>query len=386
MADEPPPFSDADANWMRLALELAARGQGRVEPNPMVGCVLVHNGQVIGQGFHTAFGQAHAEREAIRDCINQGQQGKLADATAYVTLEPCCHTGKTPPCTDALLEAGIAEIVVAMTDPFPKVQGGGIRVLREAGKRVRTGLLSEQAQQLNAPYLTRLQLERPWIIGKWAMSLDGRIATATGNSKWITGPEARGDAHVTRGRVDAVMVGINTALADDPMLNARIEAPLPRVASRIVIDSQLRLPIESKLVASAEKIPVIVLCGPEASRAKCEKLESANVRVFRGEEPDATERLRSFLKQLALEFQMTNVLVEGGSRLLGTLLELDAIDQCDVYVAPKLIGGNGALSPIGGLGFDAVDAGPKFEVQAIQPIGGDVKILCERAAKLDRST
>lgn len=374
-------FSEADQKWMSSALDLARQGEGSVEPNPMVGCVLVRDGQLIGKGFHKAFGQAHAERDAIRDCISSGNESKLEGCTAYVTLEPCCHTGKTPPCTEALLDAKVAAVVVAMQDPFPKVHGGGLKVLRKAGLSVKTGLLEHEARRLNAPYLTRIQLQRPWIIGKWAMSLDGRIATATGNSQWISGKESRADVHSTRGKVDGVMVGINTALADDPMLNARLDVPTQRMAARIVIDSQLRLPANSKLVATASELPVIVLCGPEANASSRNALESAGVKVIQRAESNKNDRLSQFLRQLASEFQMTNILAEGGAQLLGALLELDVIDQCDVYVAPKLLGGEGALSPIGGLGFNMVDDGPKLKIQEVVQLGGDVKLRCERMSQ-----
>ena len=371
-------FSDSDARWMQMALELAAKGQGYVEPNPMVGCVLVKNGNCIGRGFHTAFGKPHAEREAIRNAMESGNESQLRGSTAYVTLEPCCHVGKTPPCTEALLEAEVRRVVVAMPDPFPKVSGGGFAILRQAGIEVNEGLLRDRAERLNAPYLMRQQSQRPWIIAKWAMSVDGRIASKTGHSQWITGKVAREDAHLTRGRVDGVMVGINTVLADDPMLNARCDNSLPRIASRIVIDSQLRIPLDCKLVQSSDEISTLVLCGPQADESRHQALENQGVQVFQRSETNPNLRLSAFLKTLADEFQMTNVLVEGGSRLLGSLLELQAIDQCHVYIAPKYIGGEGALSPIGGVGFDRVDVGPELFVKDVLRLGDDVKLVCER--------
>ena len=270
-----------DLFWMRRALAEAERGRGAVEPNPLVGAVVVREGRPVGVGHHARFGGPHAEVVAL-EAAGAAARG----ATLYVTLEPCCHHGKTPPCTEAVLAAGIRRVVAAMTDPFPKVAGGGFARLAAAGLEVESGLLETEARRLNAPYLKRLATGRPYVIAKWAMTLDGKTATASGDSRWISGPRSRALVHELRGRMDAILVGIGTALADDPQLTAR--PPGPRRAARVVLDSAARLPPDSRLARTAREIPVWVavteragaerraalaalgcdiLCPPEAARS-----------------------------------------------------------------------------------------------------------------------
>ena len=236
--------STPDLWHMRRALELAAQGQGAVEPNPMVGCVIARGAEILGEGWHRRFGGAHAEVEALKLA---GERAR--GATVYVTLEPCCHHGKTPPCTRAILDAGVARVVAAMPDPFPQVAGGGLAELRAAGIEVQSGVLEEEARKLNAPYLKLLSTGRPWIIAKWAMTLDGKIATAAGDSRWISCLDSRSIVHQLRGRVDAIVVGRGTAAADDPLLTAR--PPGPRTAMRIVVDTRASLSPQSQLVRTA---------------------------------------------------------------------------------------------------------------------------------------
>ncbi|HPP52060.1 MAG TPA: bifunctional diaminohydroxyphosphoribosylaminopyrimidine deaminase/5-amino-6-(5-phosphoribosylamino)uracil reductase RibD, partial [Thermoguttaceae bacterium] len=264
---------ELDRRYMERALELARLGQGWVEPNPMVGCVIAHGPEVVGEGWHQRFGGAHAEVEALREA---GQRAR--GATLYVTLEPCCHQGKTPPCTEAILAAGVQRVVAAMKDPFPQVAGQGLRRLAEAGLEVHCGLLEAEARRLNAPYLKLIQTGRPWVIAKWAMTLDGKLATRTGQSRWISGPESRALVHQLRGRVDAVLVGSRTAALDDPLLTAR--PPGPRTAVRIVVDGRARLASESQLVRTARQAPVLVAAGPEAAAVDLRRLESAGCEVF----------------------------------------------------------------------------------------------------------
>src|SRR5579884_2079657 len=228
-------MTEPDDVWMRRALELAEHGRGYVEPNPLVGAVVVRDGQLVGEGWHQHYGEAHAEIHALA-AAGEGSRG----ATLYVTLEPCCHFGKTPPCTDAVLRAGIRRVVAAMPDPFPAVAGKGAELLRQAGVTVELGIGEAEARRLNAPYLKLLEKRRPWVHAKWAMTLDGKIATRTGDSKWISNEASRRIVHALRGRMDAVIVGAGTALADDPLLTAR--PPGPRVATRAVLDSTGRLP------------------------------------------------------------------------------------------------------------------------------------------------
>src|SRR5436309_2908852 len=242
--------SMTDFDGMHRALELAERGRGFVEPNPLVGAVLVRDGQVVGEGWHQRYGQAHAEVNAL-SAAGEAARG----ATLYVTLEPCCHHGKTPPCTDAVLKAGVARVVVAMADPFPKVSGGGLAILRAAGVEVHVGLCEPEARELNAPYLKLLRTGRPWVHAKWAMTLDGKIATRTGDSKWISGEESRRRVHELRGRMDAILVGRGTVVADDPLLTARPAGP--RVAARVVVSASGELPERCQLRATAREVPVI---------------------------------------------------------------------------------------------------------------------------------
>lgn len=330
--------------YMARALELAERGRGLVEPNPMVGCVVVAaDGAIVGEGYHTRFGADHAEVEALR------RAGKAATgATLYVTLEPCCHHGKTPPCTQAIIAAGVQRVVAAMADPFPKVAGEGIAALRAAGIAVEVGLLEAEARWLNAPFLKRIATGMPWVIAKWAMTLDGKLATSSGDSRWISGEASRRIVHALRGRVDAVMVGSGTAVADDPLLTAR--PPGQRIATRIVLDSKATLASESQLVLSAAEAPVMVVATELASPADRARLTSHGCEVFvaAGETPAA--RLETLLKELGGR-GMTNILVEGGGTLLGTLFDARLVDEVHTFIAPRIAGGATAPSPVAGCGI-----------------------------------
>jgi len=346
-----PPSTDApvteDEQHLRRALRLARRGQGRVEPNPMVGCVLVRNGQVIGEGYHRRFGGPHAEVEALRAC-----RASARGATAYVTLEPCCHHGKTPPCTEALIAAGIARVVAPVMDPNPAVAGRGFARLRAAGLHVDVGLLQAEALELNAPFFKLMRQRRPWVILKWAQSLDGKIATRTGDSRWITGPACRAHAHRTRGRVDAILVGVDTVLKDDPLLTCRAVLPR-RVATRVVLDTHLRTPSTARLVRTARRVPTWVFCGPDACESRAARLEQAGCRVLRVPRTGHGLSLTAVLSLLG-QHHMTNVLVEGGATLLGRFFDQHLFDELHVYIAPVLIGGTAALSPLHGTGVARV--------------------------------
>src|SRR5262245_15622465 len=257
---------------MARALELASRGEGYVEPNPMVGCVVVQGGEVVGEGWHQKFGGPHAEVEALRVA-----GARARGATMYVTLEPCCHHGKTPPCTEAIIAAGIARVVCAQRDPFEQVAGQGIEALKAAGIDVDVGTLEAEAKRLNAPYLKLVTTGRPWIIAKWAMTLDGKIATRAGDSRWISGEASREIVHGLRGRMDGVMVGRGTAQRDDPLLTAR--PPGPRTATRIVVDSRASLSLESQLIRSVGDAPVLVTVGSDAPQENIDRLTAAGCEV-----------------------------------------------------------------------------------------------------------
>jgi diaminohydroxyphosphoribosylaminopyrimidine deaminase/5-amino-6-(5-phosphoribosylamino)uracil reductase len=324
--------------WMRHALALAEKGRGFVEPNPMVGAVVLDSaGQHVGEGWHQKFGGPHAEVFALAAAGERARGGTL-----IVTLEPCCHHGKTPPCTDAVLQAGISRVVAAMSDPFPKVAGGGLAILRSAGVEVSVGLCEAEAVALNAPYLKLLRTGRPWVHAKWAMSLDGKIATFRGESRWISGEESRRRVHELRGLMDAIIVGRGTVAADDPLLTTRPEGA--RVAARVVVSASGRLPDHCRLRATAREIPVIVF--------------TANPDVLGGWANDGAEVVALTDKGMSLDGvlaglgqrRFTNVLIEGGAKLLGSVLDTNAADEFHVFIAPKLIGGRDAPSPVGGAG------------------------------------
>ena len=357
---------EIDLWHMRRAVELAARGEGFVEPNPMVGCVIARGAEIIGEGWHRRFGEAHAEVEALRMAGD-----RAAGATLYVTLEPCCHQGKTPPCTRAVIEGGLQRVVVACRDPFPQVQGGGIDELRDAGITVDVGLLEPEARRLNTPYLKLLETGRPWIIVKWAMSLDGKIATHTGQSRWISGPESRRIVHALRGRVDAILVGRGTAERDDPLLTAR--PPGPRTAVRVVLDTRATLSGDSQLARSAGETPVLVAVGTEASSADRLRLGNAGCEVFVCDGETHAARLDSLLLELGRR-RLTNVLVEGGGRVFGNLLDALAIDEVHVFVAPKLIGGEESPTAVGGAGIAEISAAMQLDSPEVQQVGDDVYV------------
>jgi diaminohydroxyphosphoribosylaminopyrimidine deaminase/5-amino-6-(5-phosphoribosylamino)uracil reductase len=339
--------SVVDAQHMDRALELAARGRGRVEPNPMVGCVIVApSGEVVGEGWHTEFGRPHAEIEALQVAGAAARGG-----TIYVTLEPCCHRGKTPPCTEAIIAAGVRRVVAAMRDPFAEVDGGGIAALTKAGIGVDVGLMEGEARRLNAPYLKLLATGRPWVIAKWAMTLDGKLASVTRASRWISGEASRAIVHQIRGRMDAIMVGRGTVEADDPLLTAR--PPGPRVAARVVFDSDARLSLSSQLVRTAKEAPVIVGTSDTVDAARVEALESHGCDVVRLAGETGAARVEAMLAELGSR-RMTNVLVEGGAALLGSFFEAGAVDEVNVFVAPRILGGAMAQSPVGGHGVPDV--------------------------------
>ncbi|PQO43696.1 bifunctional diaminohydroxyphosphoribosylaminopyrimidine deaminase/5-amino-6-(5-phosphoribosylamino)uracil reductase RibD [Blastopirellula marina] len=360
-------FSADDERHMREALQLASLGQGAAEPNPMVGCVLVRQGQVIGRGYHAKYGGPHAERAALADCGSANARG----ATAYVTLEPCCHHGKTPPCSDALIEAQVARVVIAQQDPFGLVDGGGIAQLKAAGIEVEVGLLEAEARRLNAPYRKLLATGRPWVIAKWAMTLDGKLATHTGSSRWISNELARERVHQLRGRVDGIVVGSRTAQLDDPQLTARPAGV--RTPVRIVVDGDATLAPTSKLVQTAHETPVLVAVNQDADQQRCDALRDAGCEVLVCGGDDHAARLDSLLVELGKR-RMTNLLVEGGAGLLGQLLELGQIDEVLAFVAPKLIGGSGAPSPIGGLGGADMMTALQLTDVSVETLGDNVLV------------
>lgn len=355
---------EIDLWHIRRALELAVRGQGFVEPNPMVGCVIAQGAEIIGEGFHRRFGGDHAEVEALRIA-----GARAAGATLYVTLEPCCHQGKTPPCTGAVLAAGIRRVVVAQLDPFPSVQGNGVAELQAAGLTADVGLLEAEALRLNAPYRKLITTGRPWVIAKWAMTLDGKMATHTGESRWISNAESRQRVHALRGRVDAIVVGRQTAAHDDPLLTARPAGP--RTAVRVVLDTHASLASESQLVRTARETSVLVAVGQESDEAERQRLSQAGCEVFVCGGHTHTARLDALLAELGRR-RLANVLVEGGGRLLGSLLDARQIDEVHVFIAPKLFGGATARTPVAGHGIASVSEALQLDSPELEQVGDDV--------------
>lgn len=330
---------------MRRALALARRGEGFVEPNPMVGCVLVKGSKVLGEGYHHRYGGPHAEVEALR----AAGRGAATGATAYLTLEPCCHQGKTPPCTEALIEAGVRRVVYAHEDPFEQVAGKGARRLRQAGIEVAQGLLEEEAAALMAPYLKLIRDGRPWVILKWAQSIDGKIATRSGDSKWISGPDSRRKVHRLRGRVDAIIVGVETVRVDDPLLTCR-EARTRRVAVRVVLDPKLRIPVSANLVKTAVQTPTLIVTAKgNAARPKARSLCRRGVELMEVKRRGSGLDLNRVLRTLGIR-GMSNVMVEGGGRTLGRFMDAALADEAWVFVAPRLIGGEQAPGALAGSG------------------------------------
>ena len=361
---------------MRRALELASRGEGLVEPNPMVGCVIADGESILGEGWHQKFGGPHAEIHALEAASEQAR-----GATAYVSLEPCCHHGKTPPCSQALIDAGVARVVIGMRDSFPEVDGGGIRQLQDAGIEVTVGVLEDEARELNAPYLKLIETGRPWVIAKWAMTLDGRIASRTGSSQWISGDASRAIVHQLRGRVDAIIVGRGTVEADDPMLTARLpDGAPPRIATRVVFDSNASLSPTSKLVSTAGEAPVMIVVGPNAPSEHVERLQAAGCEVLLCDSEDRTQKQSMLLDELGVG-SMTNVLVEGGAGMLGSFFDADEIDEFHAFIAPKLIGGQTALSPIHGAGIAEMCDARRLRNVTIEQVDDDIYVR----GRVDRS-
>lgn len=339
---------ELDRRMMLRAISLARRGLGRVEPNPMVGCVVVQRGRIIGEGYHHRFGAPHAEVEALSECA-----GSPRRATVYVSLEPCCHQGKTPPCCDALIRAGVARVVIAVRDPSPHVGGGGIRALGRAGVKVRTGVCEHEAAEVLAPFLTRICAGRPYVIAKWAQSLDGKLATRSGDSKWISSEASRRLVHRLRARVDAVLVGSGTVGTDDPLLTAR-DVPLRRRAMRVILDGRLRTPTTCRLVATCREIPTLILTSlARAQSSKARRLVRQGVAVIACRSRAGRLSLPDCLRKLASR-DVTNLLVEGGPTVLASFLGAGLVDEAHVFVAPILIGGKGFAGPFDGPGVPRV--------------------------------
>ncbi|HEY6653265.1 MAG TPA: bifunctional diaminohydroxyphosphoribosylaminopyrimidine deaminase/5-amino-6-(5-phosphoribosylamino)uracil reductase RibD [Solirubrobacterales bacterium] len=364
--------TEQDTPHLRRALELAEGGRGRVSPNPMVGAVLVRDEQVIGEGFHAAHGELHAERAAIEDARARGEDP--AGSTIYVTLEPCAHTGRQPPCTEAILDAGISRVVYASEDPTEKAAGRGPGMLRDGGVAVELagGPEAASARLLNQPFRKRARAGRPLVTYKAAMSLDGRVASPTGDSRWISSVESRELVHRWRAECDAVAVGIGTALADDPLLTARLDQAPPQPA-RVVFDSYARLPVNSALVNSIDEAPLIVICAPEAPSAQRDALERAGAEVIVAPGRTPRARLEAALDELG-RHEIQDLLVEGGPTLAGALFDAGEIDEIRLFIAPVLVGAAQARAVLEGEGVARIADGARPLATSFEQVGEDILV------------
>jgi diaminohydroxyphosphoribosylaminopyrimidine deaminase/5-amino-6-(5-phosphoribosylamino)uracil reductase len=358
-----------DELHLMRAIELAEQARGKTSPNPLVGAVLVKDGRVIGEGFHSAAGEPHAEREALAVATEDP-----AGSTLYVSLEPCCHEGRTPPCTDAIVEAGIARVVVASDDPTEKASGRGLGILRDEGIAVdvAVGTPAHAARLLNQPFRKHAKTGRPWVLFKSAMTLDGKVATQSGDSQWISGEESRRLSHHWRAEVDAVAVGIGTALADDPLLTARV-AGVVKQPARVVFDSEARLPAASQLVHTAAEVPVLLVCSRAAARASTDALEAAGVEIIVATGENEAARVRSALTELGSR-SIQSLLLEGGPHLAGAFLDAGELDEVRLFVAPMLAGGRHSRVPLEGQGVETIDAARRALSCEVERIADDVLI------------
>jgi diaminohydroxyphosphoribosylaminopyrimidine deaminase/5-amino-6-(5-phosphoribosylamino)uracil reductase len=366
--------TDTDTAHLARAIELAQRGTSAVRPNPVVGAVVARDGEILGEGWHEHFGAAHAEVNAIEAC----GLADLSGATLYVSLEPCCHEGNTPPCTDAILQAGLRRVVVGSDDPSEKASGRGLGILRDEGVEVviADGELAATARLLNQAFRKHASVGRPWVLFKSAMTLDGKVATRTGDSKWISGEDSRALAHRWRASVDAVMVGIGTALADDPQLTARppgLTEELARQPRRVVFDTLARLPPSSQLVAAASEVPLTVVVSRAASHADTDALEAAGVQVLVATGENEPARGRSALDQLG-SLGIAAALLEGGPHLAGAFLDAGEIDEIRLFLAPLLFGGSAARDPLEGQGVERIPEALRALTLDCERIGEDLLI------------
>jgi diaminohydroxyphosphoribosylaminopyrimidine deaminase / 5-amino-6-(5-phosphoribosylamino)uracil reductase len=370
-----------DIRWMRMALTLAARSLGRVAPNPAVGAVLVREGLVLGRGATADGGRPHAEAMALEQARLRFGSEALAGAMAYVTLEPCAHHGHTAPCAEALIEAKITRVICPLEDPDPRVSGAGFKALRAAGIAVETGLMATEARHLNAGFLSCIVRRRPHLELKLAATLDGRIATRAGESRWITGAPARTRVHLMRAQSDAVLVGARTARADDPMLNVRGLGSRISQPVRVVADGRLSLPLTGRMVSSARDIPVWVLhrkiYEAELASRRREMLRDAGVETLEVKVGgDGTLDMANAMQKLA-EGGITRVLCEGGGKMAATLLAEDLVDKIALFSSGKVIGGDG-VPGVGPIGLERLEDAPGFELESVEPVGADMLSLWRR--------
>lgn len=349
--------------FMRAALDEAKKGVGWVNPNPMVGAVIVKNGEIIGKGYHKRYGDLHAERNALASCSQNPLGG-----TIYVTLEPCCHYGKTPPCTDAIIASGISTVVVGVKDPNPVVAGKGIQVLEQHGIKVICGVLEAECKSLNEVFFHYITEKTPFVVMKYAMTLDGKTATVSGKSKWITGEAAREHVHRSRHQYTAIMAGVGTVIADDPLLTCRLDGCKNPV--RIICDTGLRIPVDSNIVKTAHEVKTIIATSaPECEKAR--HLRDGGVDIIHVPMKDTHTDLRELMRVLG-ERQIDSILLEGGATLHGAALESRIVHKVQAYIAPKLFGGVNARTAVGGAGVDSPEDAVFLKEGRITPLGEDI--------------
>ena len=363
-----------DQNYMLRAIQLAKQGEGWTNPNPMVGAVIVKNGRIIGKGYHKKCGELHAERNAIAS-LTESAEG----ATIYVTLEPCCHYGKTPPCTEAIIEQKIKKVVIGSRDPNPKVSGKGIKMLQEAGIEVIEDFMREECDRLNPVFFHYITTKTPYVVMKYAMTLDGKIATKTGASKWITGEAARAEVQHMRHRYVGIMAGIGTVLADDPMLNVRVEGWKSPI--RILCDSGLRIPLDGQIVKSAGKYRTIVAyADSENTEAKRKRLHEMGVETICCPDENNQVDLKKLMRYLGEE-GIDSILLEGGGTLNDSALRAGIVQEVQAFIAPKLFGGMNSKTPVEGIGVRFPSEAVKLKCTDICQIGEDIRITCQVCGK-----
>ncbi len=353
---------------MQRALKLAKKGEGFTNPNPLVGAVIVNNGEVVGEGFHALYGKHHAEVNAL---FNAGDRAK--GATMYVTLEPCSHHGKTPPCTDAIIHSGIKRVVLASKDPNPLVSGRGVKALKEAGIEVETGVLDEENRRLNEIFFHYIVHKKPFVVLKTAMSADGKTATKTGDAKWITNEQSRRFVHELRHRVHAIMVGAGTVIADNPLLTARLPNKKVRHPVRIVLDTFAETPLDSNVLKHADTTRTIVAITNSAPNKRVDALKEQGADVWTTPEKDGHVDLRALVKKLGEE-GIDSVLLEGGSFVNDSAFKAGIIQRLHLFIAPKILGGENAYTPVGGTGVDTVAESVALKRKSIETFEEDVLI------------
>lgn len=361
-------MTEKDCYYMELALRQSRKGWGYTKTNPLVGAVVVKDGKIIGQGYHQRYGEGHAEVNALSNIDD------ATGATIYVTLEPCSHYGKTPPCAELLIKRGIRRVVAAMEDPNPLVKGKGFSLLREAGIDVEVGVLEEKAKKVNEIFIKYITNTTPFTILKSAMSLDGKIATHTGNSKWITGQDARESVHQIRKGVSAIMVGINTVLKDDPLLTTRLNEEHSINPIRVIVDSKGKIPLHSKVLNTIQEAPTVIVTTDSAERENIKHISEKGAQVLMvGQDSNGKVNIREMLEKLR-QMNINSLLLEGGGTLNWSFINSGLVDKYIFYISPMIIGGQKAQSPIGGDGYSFIDECPKLEFHEVDTIGTDLLI------------